>query len=97
MQLHNFLIDYRDTYNGHYHISDRELFQQDLINNMAEPIQVGNDLGRPRGNISNIERESRNNGRRICNDICCALLAHNMQCPNRNEWTLGVDNHVTRI
>ena len=47
MQLHNFLVDYQESrIDPKQESQERILFQEDIINSLADPIQIGNDLGR---------------------------------------------------
>ena len=69
MRLHNFLVDYRErmiNVNQELHEShERLLFNEDITNSLAVPIQTCNDLGRPQGNISGDERMDRLKGMAI--------------------------------
>ena len=57
MRLHNYLMDYRErNLNVNHLAADMEIFRQDILNSTTIPVQVGNDRGRPQGNITGEER-----------------------------------------
>ena len=94
MRLHNFLVDYRDSQIIGTCISDKSIFQQDIIDAEAVPVQVGSDLGRGRGRISIDKQQSRHDGQRLRNDLCNALASHDMHRPTKNEWYQDQNSHV---
>ena len=78
-------------------VSDNQIFQQELTDSGSEAIQVGNDHGRPRGNISNASRSCRDNVWLLRNDLCRKLAAHDMHRPLKAEWTENSYSHLTRL
>ena len=66
MRLHNFLVDYREKNKLVNELEeDMDLFYQDALNNNNIPLQTGNDLGRPQGNITSVDRMNRVDGTRL--------------------------------
>ena len=97
MHLHNYLVDFRKLENDHINQdSDRTIFIQDALDSGATPIQTGNNLGRPRGNIPNNERQSRLNSLTLRDNLRQQLQDHNMHRPCADEWYSDVYNHVRR-
>ena len=97
--MHNYLIDYRFEHSNHnpIDISDTQLFNDIISTSCAEPLQVGNDLGRPKGCLNNLDRSSHNFGMLIRDKLTTALHEHNLHRPQRKEWKEDINTHVQRI
>ena len=68
MRLHNFLVDYRERNNSSIDLEiDNNIFVQDLLSQNSFPVQIGNDLGRPSGRISQNERLNQMQGQCLVN------------------------------
>ena len=96
MRLHNILVDWQESEVGIDSMSDNQIFQQELTDSGSEAIQVGNDNGRPRGNISNASRSCRDNGWLLRNNLYRNLAAYDMHRPLSAEWTEDSYSHVAR-
>ena len=65
MRLYNYLVDYREINKAVNELNDdMAAFHDDLLNRNTIPVQTGNDLGRPRGNITSEDRLNRVDGTR---------------------------------
>ena len=94
MRLHNFLVDYRESrIEPNLEAQERILFQEDIINSLAVPIQIGNDLGRPQGNITNDERMDRLKGMAI-RDCLSQNLADVDMHRKINHWKCDTFTHT---
>ena len=61
------------------------------------PVQTGNDLGRPKGNITSNVRSNRIEATRLREDLKQKLQDHDMHRPRRNEWCTNVCSHTQCI
>ena len=103
MRLHNFVVDFRESQvstsnnenNGSIY-SDFELFNEDILNSNAMPIQTGSDLGRCQGNISQEERLRRIEGIHTRENLKQSLQDHDMHRPRKNEWYSNSKSHTYR-
>ena len=94
MRLHTYLVDDRERNNGIHHLaSERELFQQDVSNSGSIPVQTGNDLGRPQGNITNDEGMNRLKGMLIRDGLRQSLADHDMR-PKMKHWHCDPSSHT---
>ena len=78
-------VDYRNATSNNLESSDTQLFNEIVIDLGAEPLQVGNDLGKPRGRTSNAGRSSCNLCIALRNQFTNALQAHDMHMSYRDE------------
>ena len=63
MRIHNYLVDFRERETSDAALStDNVIFNEDASNIGVTPVQTGNDIGRPRGNIALEDRENRRCG-----------------------------------
>ena len=63
MRLHNYLVDYREKHLEVNELAtDMVVFHEDLLNSNTIPVQTGNDLGRPQGNMTSEDRFNRLDG-----------------------------------
>ena len=84
MRLHNFLVDYREKNKLVNELEeDMDLFYQDALNNNTIPLQTGNDLGRPQGNITSVDRMNRVDGTRLRAQLSQKFQDHDMHRPRR--------------
>ena len=86
MRLHNYLVDFRESETSEATLStDNVIFNEDTSNIGATPVQTGNGIGRPRGNISLQDRENRRGGLTLRDELRQSLEDHVMYCPSRDE------------
>ena len=98
MRLHNYLVDYRENNLGEKELQDdMVLFQQDLLNSNTIPVQTGNDLGRPRGNITSEDRLNRVDGTRLRANLSQKNQDFDMHRPRKNEWYSDSSTYTKRI
>lgn len=97
MHLHNYLVEYRNANRNNEIINDTDLFNEIVTDVGAESLQVGNDLGRPRGRTTNVERSSRHLGLFIRNKLTNSLSTHGLYKPRKEEWIEDNNTHVQRI
>lgn len=96
MCLHNFIVEYRNENVIREQKGYKVLFHEEIDNRRAETLQVGSDLGKPKGRHSN-DSISHNNG------ICLRLLlsdefqAGDMYHPEKIEWYEDRYTHMQRI
>ena len=62
---------------------DMDLFYQDALNNSTIPSQTGNDLGRPQGNITSVDRMNRVDGTSLRAQLSQKFQDHDMHRPRR--------------
>ena len=94
MRLHNYLVDFRESMKDDLLVTyERNLFQEDIANSLAVPIQTGSDLGRPQGNISNDERMNRLKGMAIRDGIRQDLADQDMH-RRTNHWKCDTSSHA---
>ena len=92
MRLHNYLVDYRERHVEVDHLAaDMIVFQQDLLKSNTIPVQTGNDLGRPQGNITSEDRLNRVEGTRLREQLSQKFQYHSFflgRCISRswNFW-----------
>ena len=97
MRLHNVLVGYHKFQNSDTSLStDLSTFNEDAVNVGATPVQIGNDLGRPHGNITVQERENRKCGLKLREILRQSLKDHGMHHPTRDEWYSNLYNHTLR-
>ena len=97
MRLHNYLVDYRENNLGEKELEDdMVLFQQDLLNSNTIPVQTGNDLGRPRGNITSEDRLNRVDGTRLRANLSQKIQDFDMHRPRKNEWYSDSSTYTRR-
>ena len=98
MRLHNYLVDYREKHLvTNELVDDMALFREDLMNSNEIPVQTGNDLGRPLGNITNAERLNRVDGTRLRANLSQKIQDHDMHRPRMNEWYCDPSSHTQRL
>ena len=96
MRLHNFIIDYRDEHcNTDKEVTDRRMFTEDISNNGAMVMVVGDDQ-RHKGRISNDEKEYRLKGLQLRDRLRISLMNHDMRRAAREEWSGDENNYVIR-
>ena len=79
VQLHNYLVNYRDIKKDIQQLTcKRDLLQEDVNNSHATTVQTGTDLHRPQGSIRNDERMNRLKGMVIRDDLRQSLVDHDM-------------------
>ena len=96
MRLHNYLVNYRlnnNTTSENDGIIETNVFQQDILNSNAMPVIIGNDMGRPKGNISNDERLNQMKGCIIRDTLKIALQDHDMHRPKGMNGIHGI-HHI---
>ena len=96
MRLHNFLVDYRQCENDVYQ-KDKQIFEDNIRDVNAQPLQVGSDLGRPSGRITGTDKETCTQGLSLRNQLTNALAQHDMHRPERNEWYTNTNTHVQQL
>ena len=97
MRLHNYLVDYRERFNCEEEVSlERIIFEEDILNNNAMPVQTGNDMGRERGRIPDEERLNRAEGMLIRDNLKRSLREHEQFRPRKNEWYSDFASHTYR-
>ena len=97
MRIHNYLVDFREREISDATLStDNVIFNEDASNIGATPVQTGNDIGRPRGNISVEDRENRRCGLTLRDELRHSLEDHGMHRPSRDEWHSNAYNHTKR-
>ena len=70
------------------------MFREDILNQNVMPVQAGNDLGRPRGNITYDARFNRVQSEKNRDDMKQVLQDCNMHRPTRNEWYSDFSSHT---
>ena len=96
LRLHNFLVDYRE-YTTNSMKEDEVIFQHEISDTGAEPMQIGNDNARPSGRPTNPETHMRRNGLLLRNKISDALVDCDMHRPPLKEWCEDHNTHVHRL
>ena len=96
IRLHNFLVDYRES----YVIIDEEteeksLFTEDARNSRECTMVVGDDVG-VRGNISNSEKDQRYKGLKLRDSLRLSLVDHDIHRPRKEEYFDDDNIHVHR-
>ena len=98
MRLHNYLVDYREKHLEVNELAaDMVVFHEDLLNSNTIPVQTGNDLGRPQGNITSEDRLNRVDGTRLRAHLSQKIQDHDMHRPRMNEWYCDSSSHTHRI
>ena len=98
MRLHNYLVDYREKHLEVNELAtDMVVFHEDLLNSNTIPVQTGNDLGRPQGNITSEDRLNRDDGNRLRAHLSQKIQDHDMHRPRMNEWYCDSSSHTQRI
>ena len=96
MRLHNFIVDYRDEHcNTDTGVTDRRIFTEDISNNGAMVMVVGDDQ-RDKGRKSNDEKENRLKGLQLRDRLRISLMNHDMHRASREEWSGDENNYVIR-
>ena len=97
MQLHNYLVGYRERHNCiHEYIEDGNIFIQDVLNTNSMTLQTSNDLGHPRGRISQDKHSKRLEEMLIRDRLKQSLRDHEIYCPYKNEWYSDFLSHNYR-
>ena len=85
MCLHNIFVDFRERENSDATLAtDNIIFNENVSNIGAIPVQTGNAIGRPWGNIALEERENRRCGLTLRDELWQSLEDHGMR-PSRDE------------
>ena len=94
MCLHNYLVDYREvTCNHNTSNLERMMFQQDVRDSSATPLQVGNDIVQSIGRPNNQDKDTKIRGKLLRDSLCKASADHDMK-RRRKNWSENECSHV---
>ena len=102
MNLHNFLVDYREAIYGTESDSnddtqtERLIFEQDCSDNNNQPIVCGIDMGKPRGRPSIESKTYKRQGLSLRDTLRVSLMNHDMHRPKKEQWNENKNTHVAR-
>ena len=98
MRLHNYLVVYREKHLEMNELEDDMIvFHDNLLNSNTIPVQTGNDLGCPQGNITSEDRLNRVDGNRLRAHLSQKIQDHDMHFSRMNEWYCDSSSHTQRI
>ena len=87
------LVGYREANKKQVELHvDNIMFEQGLCNNRVYSIVTGNDIGIPRGNITNQARVDRVNDLILRDKRNRSLMDHEMVRPRKSDW--NTYNHM---
>ena len=90
------MVDYRNAHNDDTYKCDRDIFWEDIDDTCTEILQVGSDLGRPRGRQTNKD-VSRKDGILLRLKLSEELQENDMHRPVRDEWYEDKNSHMQRL